>query len=72
MNVGVLLCLWSRRQALERQECRSDRTDHAVGLVRLVWRQIVVAVDGKSRTTALSGTDPAGKKFTTVGAYDKQ
>jgi hypothetical protein len=37
-----------------------------------VWRQIVVAVDGKSRTTALSGTDPAGKKFTTVGAYDKQ
>jgi hypothetical protein len=72
MNVGVPLCLWSRRQALERQECKSDRTDHAVGFVRLVWGQIVVAADGKSRTIALGGTDPTGKKFTSVGAYDKQ
>ena len=34
--------------------------------------QIVVSADGKSRTVTLSGTTPKGKKFKSVGVYDKQ
>lgn len=33
--------------------------------------RIVVAADGKSRTITLSGTDAKGKKFKSMGAYDK-
>jgi hypothetical protein len=34
--------------------------------------RIVVAADGKSRTITLSGTDPQGKKFKSMAAYDKR
>jgi hypothetical protein len=37
-----------------------------------VTGRIVVAADGKSRTITISGTGPKGKKFTSVGVYDKQ
>ena len=33
--------------------------------------QIVVSDDGKTRTVSISGTDPKGKKFTSMGVYDK-
>jgi hypothetical protein len=33
---------------------------------------IVVSKDGKSRTVSLSGTDAAGKKFSSKAVYDKQ
>jgi len=32
----------------------------------------VIAKDGKSRTLTASGTDPSGKKMSSVTAYDKQ
>jgi len=34
--------------------------------------QIVVSADGKSRTAAINGTTPKGKKFKNVVVYDKQ
>jgi hypothetical protein len=34
--------------------------------------QIVVSADGKSRAITINGTDPKGKKFSSMGAYDKQ
>jgi hypothetical protein len=34
--------------------------------------RIVVAADGKSRTVTVTGTDAAGKKFTSTAVYDKQ
>lgn len=34
--------------------------------------RVVVAADGKTRTVTSSGTDPKGKKFKTIAAYDKQ
>jgi hypothetical protein len=34
--------------------------------------KIVVSADGKSRTVTTSGTDPQGKKFENIVAYDKQ
>ena len=34
--------------------------------------RIVVAADGKTRTITISGTNPKGKKFTSLGVYDKQ
>jgi hypothetical protein len=34
--------------------------------------RIVVSADGKSRTVALNGTTPKGKKFKNVAVYDKQ
>jgi hypothetical protein len=34
--------------------------------------RVVVSADGKSRTLTLSGTDPAGKKITSISVYDKQ
>jgi hypothetical protein len=33
---------------------------------------IVVSNDGKTRTVTLSGTNPQGKKFTSMAVYDKQ
>jgi hypothetical protein len=33
---------------------------------------IVVSPDGKSRTLSTTGTDPAGKKVSSVAVYDKQ
>jgi hypothetical protein len=32
----------------------------------------VVSADGKTRTVTLTGTDTAGKKFTSTSVYDKQ
>lgn len=37
-----------------------------------VTGRIVVSVDGKTRTITTRGTDPMGKKFKSVGVYDKQ
>ena len=34
--------------------------------------RIVVAMDGKSRTVTVNGTDAKGMKVTSVGVYDKQ
>jgi hypothetical protein len=34
--------------------------------------RIVVSADGKSRTLRTTGTDSAGKKFTSTAVYDKQ
>jgi hypothetical protein len=34
--------------------------------------RVVLSTDGKSRTLTLSGTDPAGKKVTSISVYDKQ
>ena len=34
--------------------------------------RVVLSPDGKSRTLTLSGTDPAGKKVTSISVYDKQ
>jgi hypothetical protein len=34
--------------------------------------RVVLSADGKSRTLTLSGTDPAGKKVTSISVYDKQ
>jgi hypothetical protein len=34
--------------------------------------RIVVAPDGKSRTLTMSGTNAAGKKYTSTAVYDKQ
>jgi hypothetical protein len=34
--------------------------------------RIVVSANGKSRTITTSGTDPQGKKFNSMGVYDKQ
>jgi hypothetical protein len=34
--------------------------------------RVVLSADGKSRTLTLSGTDPAGKKITSISVYDKQ
>ena len=34
--------------------------------------QVVVSADGKTRTLNLNGTDAAGKKVSSVAAYDKQ
>ncbi len=34
--------------------------------------RIVVSADGKSRTVTVSGTDPTGKKFSSIAVYDKQ
>ena len=34
--------------------------------------RIVVSADGKSRTVTVNGTDPKGKKYKSVAAYDKQ
>lgn len=34
--------------------------------------KIVVSADGKSRTVTTSGTDSKGKKFKSMGVYDKQ
>ncbi len=34
--------------------------------------RIVVSADGKSRTINVSGTDAKGKKFKSMGVYDKQ
>ena len=36
-----------------------------------VTGKIVVSADGKSRTVTTKGTDPQGKKFTSVAFYDK-
>jgi hypothetical protein len=37
-----------------------------------VTGQIVVSLDGKTRTLRLTGTTPKGKKFKNVAVYDKQ
>jgi hypothetical protein len=37
-----------------------------------VTGQIVVSLDGKTRTLTLTGTTPKGKKFKNVAVYDKQ
>jgi hypothetical protein len=34
--------------------------------------RVVVAADGKSRTTTVTGTDASGAKFTSTQVYDKQ
>jgi hypothetical protein len=34
--------------------------------------RIVVSADGMTRTVNLNGTDPAGKKISSVAVYDKQ
>jgi hypothetical protein len=34
--------------------------------------RVVLSADGKSRTLTLSGSDPAGKKITSISVYDKQ
>jgi hypothetical protein len=34
--------------------------------------RVVVSADGKSRTVHLTGTDSAGKKFTSSAVYDKE
>jgi hypothetical protein len=34
--------------------------------------RIVISADGKSRTLSLTGTDSAGKKFTSTAVYDKE
>ena len=34
--------------------------------------QIVVSADGKSRTITINGTTPKGKKYKSIGVYDKQ
>jgi hypothetical protein len=34
--------------------------------------RIVISKDGKSRTLSIAGTDAAGKKVTSLAAYDKQ
>lgn len=34
--------------------------------------QIVVAPDGKSRTLTMSGTNAAGKKYSSTAIYDEQ
>jgi hypothetical protein len=34
--------------------------------------KIIVAADGKSRTVAVRGTDPKGKKYSNISFYDKQ
>jgi hypothetical protein len=34
--------------------------------------KIVISADGKSRTVTVSGTDPMGKKVTSIAVYDKQ
>jgi len=34
--------------------------------------RIVVSANGKSRTVTTSGIDPKGKKFSSMGVYDKQ
>jgi hypothetical protein len=34
--------------------------------------RIAVSADGKTRTVNLNGTDPAGKKVSSVAVYDKQ
>ena len=34
--------------------------------------RIVVSADGKSRTLSVTGTDPAGKKFSSVAVYNKE
>jgi hypothetical protein len=41
------------------------------GKVTLTGR-IVVSADGKTRTVTTNGTDPQGKKFTSMAVYDKQ
>ncbi|MGH9514516.1 MAG: hypothetical protein ACRD3P_02435 [Terriglobales bacterium] len=33
---------------------------------------VVVAADGKTRTVTTMGTDAKGKKYKSVGVYDKQ
>jgi hypothetical protein len=38
----------------------------------IVTARTVVSADGKSRTAAVSGTSPKGKKFKNVAVYDKQ
>jgi len=38
----------------------------------VVSGRIVVSADGKSRTLRTTGTDSAGKKFTSTAVYDKQ
>jgi hypothetical protein len=48
-----------------------DLTVKKDGKVTVTGR-IVVSADGKSRTVTTSGTDPQGKKFKNVAAYDKQ
>src|ERR1043166_3721100 len=48
-----------------------DITPKKAGKVMTTGR-IVVSADGKSRTVTLSGTTAKGKKFTSVGVYDKQ
>jgi hypothetical protein len=34
--------------------------------------RIVISADGKSRTLRTTGTDSAGKRFTSIAVYDKQ
>jgi hypothetical protein len=38
----------------------------------VVTGRIVVSADGKSRTLRITGTDSAGKRFTSTSVYDKQ
>src|SRR6266446_6676828 len=47
-----------------------DMTIKKAGQVTMTG-QIVVSDDGKTRTVSISGTDPKGKKFTSMGVYDK-
>lgn len=53
----------------------NDHTFHVVskkgGKVGLT-AHVVVAPDGKSRTVTVHGTDPKGKKYTSVAVYEKQ
>jgi hypothetical protein len=37
-----------------------------------VTGRVVVSADGKTRTVTISGTDSAGKKFSSTAVYDKQ
>lgn len=53
----------------------NDRTLHVVskkGGKVMLTAHIVIAPDGKSRTVTVNGTDPQGKKYTSVAVYDKQ
>jgi nicotinate-nucleotide pyrophosphorylase len=38
----------------------------------VVTGRIVISADGKSRTLRTTGTDSAGKRFTSIAVYDKQ
>ena len=72
------------REAFERDSCGfglianlDDQASHwlvktAIASLGRLTHRGAVAADGKTRTVTSSGTDPKGKKFTTIAVYDKQ